>query len=324
METSVYSFYSLVLPHDDRDGVLDILAPESEAMDVYTVTTPAAQSPASPERGKTPNVGGYAKTPGAGGYGKAPGTLGQRGRPTTSSLSTTFSQASGQAPFTERGDKVTSPFGMLRRLRALVHGYGEESKGVKYIHDTNERRRKYQVEIAVRMRRRGQVFDTESIKKHFSSKYEVTKKREIGFATLGVSRTGRRFDYPQEWIDKALIWVCAADPESDRPAFYSHVGKIHRFHHSSFLAGGDVIGAGEWIVEQGKLKKISANSGHYRPTIDFLYRSVLHMAGAFQPDTAVFLYDKDGDQWVEYPVRDFIRAPTNGGKYWPHPRAVGT
>ena len=75
------------------------------------------------------------------------------------------------------------------------------------------------------------------------------------------------------------------------------------------VAGGDVIGAGEWIVRKGKLWKISANSGHYRPTIDFLYRAVLHMSGAFQADTTVFLYDNVDDKWVDYPIRQFISQP---------------
>ncbi len=72
------------------------------------------------------------------------------------------------------------------------------------------------------------------------------------------------------------------DPENDKPVIYSHVGKPGRFHHSSMVDGGDVIGAGEWIVRKGKLWKISANSGHYQPTIDFLYRAVLQMSSAFK------------------------------------------
>ena len=57
-----------------------------------------------------------------------------------------------------------------------------------------------------------------------------------------------------------------------------------------------MIGAGEWIVRKGKLWKINANSGHYQPTIDFLYRAVLNLALAFQSDTTVFLYDSVADE----------------------------
>ena len=51
----------------------------------------------------------------------------------------------------------------------------------------------------------------------------------------------------------------------EEPAFYSHVGKLGRFHHSSFKAGQAVMAAGEWVVRQGKLDMINACSGHYRP-----------------------------------------------------------
>ena len=88
--------------------------------------------------------------------------------------------------------------------------------------------------------------------------------------------------------------------------------------------GGKVIGAGEWIVRKGKLWKISANSGHYQPTMDFFYRAVLSMSTAFQGDTTVFLYDSVDDKWVDYPIRLFISAPTAGNRYWTHPRAMTT
>ncbi|KAL3520865.1 hypothetical protein ACH5RR_019014 [Cinchona calisaya] len=38
------------------------------------------------------------------------------------------------------------------------------------------------------------------------------------------------------------------------------------FHHSSFLAGGATLAAGRLAAEHGKLKSVSAYSGHYRPT----------------------------------------------------------
>lgn len=40
-----------------------------------------------------------------------------------------------------------------------------------------------------------------------------------------------------------------------------------RFHHSSFLAGGDISGAGTLKVDNGKLASISDASGHYQPGI---------------------------------------------------------
>ncbi|KAI9156944.1 hypothetical protein LWI28_014463 [Acer negundo] len=42
------------------------------------------------------------------------------------------------------------------------------------------------------------------------------------------------------------------------------------FHHSSFLAGGTILAAGRLVAEDGKLKSVSAYSGHYRPTTENL------------------------------------------------------
>lgn len=48
--------------------------------------------------------------------------------------------------------------------------------------------------------------------------------------------------------------------------FYSGTQIMNFFHHSSFLAGAAVIGAGELLIdEQGNLIEISNNSGHYEP-----------------------------------------------------------
>ena len=72
------------------------------------------------------------------------------------------------------------------------------------------------------------------------------------------------------------------------------------------------------LFHQGKLWKISANSGHYRNRIDAFYRAVLHMSGAFNDDTTVFLYDSEDDVWVDYPIAKFINAPTGGNRYRTH------
>ena len=41
--------------------------------------------------------------------------------------------------------------------------------------------------------------------------------------------------------------------------------KVGVFHHSSFLAGGNVAGAGEMAVSGGKLVELTNKSGHYQP-----------------------------------------------------------
>jgi hypothetical protein len=205
-----------------------------------------------------------------------------------------------------------SRMGNLRMLKASMVVDPPAVK--KFLNDLQ--RAKYRVEIGHTLRRRWKVFDTAEVKGHFIKK----DANKLGFASLGTSKSGKDFDYPVDWANKSMLWVCIPN-EDDKPTMYSHVGKPHRFHHSSMAGAAEVIGAGEWIVIKGKLRKISANSGHYRPTLDMLYHSVLHMAGAFQPNTTVFLYDSKADNWFDYPILDFIRSPSGGGRYWVHPQS---
>jgi hypothetical protein len=256
------------------------------------------------------NNDAYANNPSPNPYLKSPGTLPPQGGPANT-------RPSG---FDRQPDiNNASPTGQARILGAKDPRYdGENAGSVKYINDLKTRREKYQIEIGSTLLRRKMVFDTKDIKQHFEQK----ETGSTGAANLGTNKSGVAFPTPTEWLDEALIWVCAPDPDSDKPVIYSHVGKPHRFHHSSMVNGGDVIGAGEWIVRKGKLWKISANSGHYQPTIDFLYRAVLQLSSAFQGDTTVFLYDTVDDKWVDYPIRLFVSAPTAGNRYCTHPRAA--
>ena len=48
--------------------------------------------------------------------------------------------------------------------------------------------------------------------------------------------------------------------------FFAAQHKVGLFHHSSFLAGGNVAGAGEIKVDHGKVRGITNKSGHYTPT----------------------------------------------------------
>jgi hypothetical protein len=51
------------------------------------------------------------------------------------------------------------------------------------------------------------------------------------------------------------------------------------FHHSSFLAGDPVAGAGEIVVENGYLRMISNRSGHYRPNQEINRQVVENLRG---------------------------------------------
>lgn len=56
------------------------------------------------------------------------------------------------------------------------------------------------------------------------------------------------------------IYVLGVDEE-----FYVNNHVAGEIHHSSEFAGGEIIGGGELIAENGKLLSISNKSGHYRP-----------------------------------------------------------
>jgi nucleoside diphosphate kinase len=61
--------------------------------------------------------------------------------------------------------------------------------------------------------------------------------------------------------------------------YASTVQDVGRLHHSSFLSGGDVAGAGEISVKDGVLQEITRKSGHYRPPEE-LQQQVLDVLGA--------------------------------------------
>jgi len=68
------------------------------------------------------------------------------------------------------------------------------------------------------------------------------------------------------------------------------------FHHSSMLAGGEVCGAGEIRVDNGRIVDMTDKSGHYRPAADLndnaldeLRRQGLNTEGMKQ-------YDFDGNE----------------------------
>lgn len=62
--------------------------------------------------------------------------------------------------------------------------------------------------------------------------------------------------------------------------YASNGREVGKFHHSSFLAGGPVAGAGELRVIDGGLVFISGLSGHYRPTPGYLRRVVERLRAA--------------------------------------------
>ena len=99
--------------------------------------------------------------------------------------------------------------------------------------------------------------------------------------------------------------------------FYSsNESECGKFHHSSFLAGRDVKAAGDWVVEQGKLKTISAMSGHYHPTLDSLRRALLDLQGVSRQlvNWGVVEVYKGKDE-VKIPIRTFLDESAKDSKY---------
>lgn len=55
---------------------------------------------------------------------------------------------------------------------------------------------------------------------------------------------------------------------------------VARFHHSTFMAGEDVLGAGQISVKDGKILYIDNQSGHYKPDLVHSYQGLYHMLKA--------------------------------------------
>lgn len=225
-----------------------------------------------------------------------------------------------RGPVPSRGPGVPMPANTPLLAMPQSSLASDQAHVVKYVWDPSTRLDKYAVTMSRTVTRRGKVLDTKEVKDHFKAKASTN----LGIAIFGrnMEEHNRRFQHlVDEWGGMSLIWVCVKDAMTDEAMFYSHVGKVHRFHHSSFTAGGAVIGAGEWIVRNGKLWKISPNSGHYRPPLAYFHRAVMLMREAWQPDTVVHLWNVQKNDYEEVPVSQFASNPTGGGVWKTSPNS---
>ncbi|XP_041992012.1 IQ domain-containing protein IQM3-like isoform X2 [Salvia splendens] len=78
-------------------------------------------------------------------------------------------------------------------------------------------------------------------------------------------QTGNALDTKEQTSGSKWIFVMSVCNK-----LYAGEKRKGMFHHSSFLAGGVTLAAGRLVVECGKLKSVSAYSGHYRPTDESL------------------------------------------------------
>jgi hypothetical protein len=90
---------------------------------------------------------------------------------------------------------------------------------------------------------------------------------------------------------------------------YAGSHKAGQFHHSSFLAGRQIMAAGELRVERGVLQVITGKSGHYKPTIEQLIAGVreLQKRGARMDAARIKLFNGSEEQLV--PVNFYLASP---------------
>jgi hypothetical protein len=87
--------------------------------------------------------------------------------------------------------------------------------------------------------------------------------------------TGKPFDTEDahsHWAPGGGRAIFVMDRYGNLYAEKEHV--VGEFHHSSFLRGGQVTGAGDIEVENGVLTAISRHSGHYMPKVEDLDRVI--------------------------------------------------
>lgn len=116
----------------------------------------------------------------------------------------------------------------------------------------------YQMAYHFRGEDRGHAFGTEVtyLTERGRKEHEVFVNCEGQF----VDHEGHILNSPQGMIDKAIFAI-----DEEGRMFVSHYQQVGRFQHSSLVAGGNVLLAGEILFINGHIAYISNQSGHYHP-----------------------------------------------------------
>lgn len=107
----------------------------------------------------------------------------------------------------------------------------------------------------------------------------------------GSIHTPRSVGTGQDHISNHGTWIFVCSPEGK-----IYIGrkrlKPPRFQHSSFLAGGAALAAGQMDVDNGKIVEIRAFSGHYRPQKEQLiaFLNLLHDKGVDTKTVTIKLF----------------------------------
>ena len=128
--------------------------------------------------------------------------------------------------------------------------------------------------------------------------YDTAKEN----AKYGVkARTRYEVEARKRWGIAPGIWVL-----DTKGQFYSSVEQSPgKFHHSSFLGGGLVEGAGQVVFVDGQITRINNASGHYKPDVPSFEEALKHL---HLPPGA----EKEGSGIVEYDGHSSAFAsPTN-------------
>ena len=103
------------------------------------------------------------------------------------------------------------------------------------------------------------------------------------------------------------IYVC-----SPGGTFYTGSHKVSEFHHSSFLAGGRVMGAGEWVVSNGVILLMTHKTGHYQASPRNLLDTLHQLKQRTSIDrTIVAVTDYATNTTVHVNANDWIKANGN-------------
>jgi hypothetical protein len=117
----------------------------------------------------------------------------------------------------------------------------------------------------------------------FATNVEYLDKVERAPYEIMINKDGKLVDVMGDLIDTSKAKIAGGKKvgiyvmSPDGKIYMSNSQIVGKFHHSSFLSGGDVAVAGELIVTKGIIKAINRHSGHYKPEKEQLVQMMLEL-----------------------------------------------